>query len=142
MTCIIPDASVILKWVLPIDNEADAALALQLRDYALQGEVLLSVPALWQYEVGNTLARRFPEHAGELLAALVQFEMLEPEPTNAWREATLELTKDFGVTFYDAAYHALALVSGGIFVTADQRYIKKAQSIGSALPLAAVTQLF
>lgn len=36
----------------------------------------------------------------------------------------------YGVTFYDAAYHALALVEEGLFVTADARYARRVVEIG------------
>jgi len=36
-----------------------------------------------------------------------------------------KLTRSFKVTFYDAAYHALAIVERGVFVTADLQYLKK-----------------
>jgi predicted nucleic acid-binding protein len=34
--------------------------------------------------------------------------------------------KDFRVTFYDAVYHAVALLRKGVFVTADEAYFRKA----------------
>ena len=87
-----PDASVLLKWVLPDDDEPDGDAALSLRDYALAGAVELVVPQLWIYEVGNTRSR-----------------------TQA-----LSLAVSYGVACYDAAYH-VALVHGGVFVIADER---------------------
>ncbi len=72
-----PDASVLLKWVLPGDDEPDGDAALSLRDQALASAVELVVPQLWIYEVGNTLARRFPDQAGELLASLADFGLAE-----------------------------------------------------------------
>ena len=35
------------------------------------------------------------------------------------------------MTFYDAAYHALALVEHGTFVTADGKYFTKAKKAGA-----------
>jgi predicted nucleic acid-binding protein len=35
------------------------------------------------------------------------------------------------VTFYDAAYHSLALVEKGTFVTADKQYVRRTQAVGS-----------
>ena len=68
-----PDASVLLKWVLPGDDEQAADAALLLRDEAVAGAIDLVVPQLWIYEVGNTLAGRFPNDADELLASLADF---------------------------------------------------------------------
>ncbi len=44
---VVPDASVILKWVLPSDDEPDADKALVLRDAILEEDVRALVPALW-----------------------------------------------------------------------------------------------
>ncbi len=39
------------------------------------------------------------------------------------------------MTFHDAAYHALAVVERGIFVTADIKYVRKAEQAGAVVPL-------
>jgi len=127
---VIPDASVLLKWVLPGPEEADREAALQLRDEATRGEVTLKVPPLWLYEVGNTLARRFPDEAEALLEVLVAFDLEEGETGEVWRHQAIDLVRLHHVTFYDAAYHALALVEGGLFVTADARYARQVTPVG------------
>ena len=127
---VVPDASVLLKWILPGEDEPDTGAALSLREAAVSGAVSLFVPQLWMYEVGNTLARRYPEQAGRLLAALVDFRITEARLDSRWREQTLSLARVHGVTFYDASYHAVALVCSGVFVTADARYVRRAQDAG------------
>lgn len=47
----------------------------------------------------------------------------------------LELTDCYPVSFYDAAYHATALVHRGVFVTADQRYVSNAMPHGAVVTL-------
>ena len=89
---VIPDASVLLKWVLPGDDEQDSEQALMLRDQALTGAVELLVPQLWIYEVGNTLARRFPDHAGDALASLTDFGFTEARLDKRWREQAISLS--------------------------------------------------
>ena len=42
-----PDASVILKWVLPSAGESDVGSALALRDAIVAGEVRALAPELW-----------------------------------------------------------------------------------------------
>ena len=103
---VIPDASVLLKWVLPGDDEQDGDAALSLRAEAVSGSVELVVPQLWLYEVGNTLARRFPDQAGELLASLIDFGLTEARLDVRWRTQALSLAVAYEVAFYDAAYHA------------------------------------
>lgn len=132
---LVPDASVLLKWVLPSDDEPDADKALLLRAAILEEAVRAMLPALWLYEVGNTIARRFPEQASDWLSALLKFGLEEVQPSQSWLAKTLELTRRYEVSFYDAAYHALALVHKGLFVTADSRYVNRVADIGSVVAL-------
>ena len=125
-----PDASVLLKWVLPGDDEQDTDAALALRDEAVAGTFDLVVPQLWIYEVGNTLARRFPDDADELLASLADFGLTEARLDSRWRTRAVSLAVTYEVAFYDAAYHAVALGLGGVFVTADERYVRRASRAG------------
>jgi predicted nucleic acid-binding protein len=132
---VVPDASVLLKWVLPSDDEPDTDKALLLRA-AIQDEAVRALlPGLWLFEVGNTIARRFPTHASAWLSALVKFGLEEASPTQPWLAKTLELTRRYEVSFYDAAYHALALIHKGLFVTADRRYVNRVTEPGSVIAL-------
>ena len=74
---VVPDASVLLKWVLPSDDEPDVDKALLLRAAILNDAVRAIVPPLWLYEVGNTVARRFPAHASAWLTSLIKFGLTE-----------------------------------------------------------------
>jgi predicted nucleic acid-binding protein len=132
---VVPDASVLLKWVLPHDVEPDQARALELRDAALAGAIACRVPALWLYEVGNTLARLTPAQAPAMLDALQRFGLEEAERDTRWVERALELAAAYAVTFYDASYHAIALVGKGLFVTSDGKYIRKAGAAGAVVVL-------
>lgn len=131
LAVIVPDASVLLKWVLPAEDQPDTGAALLLREAVVSGAITLVVPHLWICEVGNTLARRFPEQADDLLANLVDFQLAEARLDSRWRRQTVDLVRKCGVMFYDAAYYALALVHLGVFVTADERYVRRAADAGS-----------
>lgn len=132
---VVPDASVLLKWVLPSDDEPDADRALLLRAAVANETVQVLLPALWLYEVGNTIARRFPAHAEAWLSALMKFSLEEAPPSQAWLAKTLELTSRYEVSFYDASYHALALVHKGLFVTADTKYVNRTIESESVIAL-------
>ena len=132
---VVPDASVILKWVLPSGDEPDLGPALALRDSIAGGHVRAIVPALWLYEVGNTLARRQPDRAERTLGALLRFDLENAPQSSIWLECVLGLTRRYGVTFYDASYHAHAIVGRGTFVTADERYIGRAEDAGRVMRL-------
>jgi predicted nucleic acid-binding protein len=129
---VVPDASVILKWALPSDAEPAADRALQLRN-AIRDDVV--VPSLWLFEVGNTVARRFPQHARAWLAALAKFDLEEQAVTVQWLRQAVDLTERYAVPFYDASYHATAIVQGGVFVTADERYVAQASLRGGVVSL-------
>ena len=132
---VVPDASVLLRWVLPSDDEPDADKALLLRTAIVDDAVRALLPALWLYEVGNTIARRFPTHASDWLSALMKFGLEEAAPSHPWLAKTVELTRRFDVSFYDAAYHALALLHNGLFVTADTPYVNRVSEPGSVTAL-------
>ena len=132
---VVPDASVLLKWVLPSDDEPDADKALLLRAAIQDEAVHVLLPGLWLFEVGNTIARRFPTHASGWLSALMKFGLEEAAPSQPWLSKTLELTRRYEVSFYDAAYHALALIHKGLFVTADSRYVNRVAEPGSVIAL-------
>jgi predicted nucleic acid-binding protein len=132
---VVPDASVLLKWILPSDDEPDTDRALLLRTAILDETVRALLPTLWLYEVGNTIARRFPMQAASWLSTLMKFSLDEAQPSNHWLARTLELTNRHEVSFYDAAYHSLALVHGGVFVTADTRYANKVKESGAVVAL-------
>lgn len=128
---IVPDASVILKWVLRSADESNQENALKLRELAIEEKVTLKVPSLWLYEVGNTLSRNFPKQSRELLEVLIAFGLEEVVWNEQWLNKCLSITQHYKVTFYDAAYHSLALVENGTFVTADKQYVKKTKAVGS-----------
>jgi len=132
---LVPDASILLKWVLPAEEEPDADRALLMRAAILDEAVRALLPSLWLYEVGNTVARKFPAQASAWLSALMKFGIEEAPPSSPWLAKTLELVSRHDVTFYDAAYHSIALVHGGVFVTADSRYVSRVADSGAVIAL-------
>lgn len=131
MKTYIPDASVLLKWVLPPEDEQWVAQALALRRAMLEDEVRLLVPTLWLFEAGNTLARKFPSIAPSRLSVLIRSGFSESSMTPEIRNRACELCADHGVSFYDACYHALAIARGGTFLTADEKHLRLASSAGN-----------
>ena len=121
--CVV-DASVLLKWLLPSEQEEYLEQAFMLRDRLVGGEIDVLVPALWRFEVGNTLCRLMPDHAQELLVLCADLGLREMQGDD-WVQEAVRLATTYPVTFYDASYHAIARVSGGMLVTADKRYVDK-----------------
>lgn len=135
MRVVVPDASVILKWVLPPHNEQNVEQALALRSAIARQEVQGIVPALWYFEVGNILARNYPDEAAGHLQDLRKFRLIGVLPDGDLEQQILRLTETCRVTFYDASSHALAIHRAGVFVTADENYLEAAAAVGHLLPL-------
>ena len=132
MGILVPDASIILKWVLERENEPDFKKAIRiLRDY-LDERISIYLPNLWRYEVGNILGQKQPKLAKELMKTLLSYQFDE-EPLN--EEYCLQILdlmlKLKTVSFYDASYHVLAIRKRGIYVTADRLYYRHAVNEGS-----------
>ena len=102
----------------------------------MAGDVRAIVPTLGAYEVGNTLSRRLPDCALRALDALLRFGLVSAPRSRRWLRQALALTRSHGVTFYDAAYHAHAIMRRGVFVTVDAHYVKRAGSAGGVAQLA------
>ena len=128
---VVPDASVILKWVLEKEDEPGHSQALKLQDALMAEKVEIRVPTLWRYEVGNVLGLKKPRMAMELMSALLAYEFEEVPLRTEYALAVLAHMQDVsGVTFYDSAYHVLALRTKGLYLTADTAYVKRAKRKG------------
>jgi predicted nucleic acid-binding protein len=128
---IIPDASVILKWVLEKEDEPGYSQALKLQEALLAEEIEIRMPTLWRYEVGNVLGMKKPRIAVELMSALLAYEFDEVLLGDEYAIDVLAHMYDVpGVTFYDSAYHVLALRTKGLYLTADAAYLKRAKRKG------------
>jgi predicted nucleic acid-binding protein len=137
MSTVVVDTSTLLKWVLPESEEEYIDQANAIAQSALAGRLSLLLPSLWYYEAGNILARKIPEQAGAAMAHLVTLLMpWTQQPTPDTLALALELIRRHGVTFYDASYHALAIASGGVLVTADARYVRKVGASENLVSLA------
>jgi predicted nucleic acid-binding protein len=123
---VVPDASVILKWIDRFPGEKDRERADALLDAWLNGRLEIVVPPLWAFEVANVLGREDPLGAGPIMEELLGYRFGEADPTPELCRTAFGLMKDFRVTFYDAVYHAVALLRKGVFVTADDAYLRKA----------------
>lgn len=102
----IVDASVAVKWFVPRAAEPNWDLArLATRRLAMRTTTLA------RYEVGNVLAwvgNMKPEQVANALIAMDDIcgPAIDLEPADY--EVCAKLTQDFGVTFYDASYVAIA----------------------------------
>lgn len=128
----VPDASVILKWILPPEDEPDARAALDLLYRWTADEVRLEAPAIWRYEVGNILAIKASAKAPALMDGLLALDLgTSVDEASILRAAVDITTRVAKVTVYDTAYHALARLQEGTFVTADEVYYRRVEALGA-----------
>jgi predicted nucleic acid-binding protein len=128
------DASVVLTWCFPDEN---AAMAQHVAGMFKRGDTAL-VPSFWPHEVLNALlvgekrkriskelVRSFLDDLAALPIGLEQF------PAGVVFDRIQRLSREHGLTAYDAAYLDLALVSGLPLATLDEdmaRACKKASA--------------
>jgi predicted nucleic acid-binding protein len=127
---LVPDASVLLKWALKGPEENDSVAATKLFDRWMEGNVKIVLPKLRAYEVGNVLGLRNPSRAEELMDIFNGYSFHEVELSSIVCRKTYSLTKQCQVSFYDAIYHAVALLHKGMLITADEAYHRHAAGIG------------
>ena len=125
MASVVIDASIILKWVLPSDNEPYQNNALELRNLFVNNEIEVFTPTLWYFEVANLLARKFPDYADRQLMELkILLAATEVTISPTVQSNILRLTTKHHVTFYDASYHAVAMEKNATLITADEKYLQ------------------
>jgi predicted nucleic acid-binding protein len=132
---VVVDASVIVKWLLPdADGEehVDQALLL-LRDFENERVEILQPPH-WLTEVAAVITRLRPEAAESMIDLLDAMELPVASDVNALKRAS-RLAHELNHHLFDTLYHAVAFEHGGVLVTADDRYFKKAEKSGSILAL-------
>lgn len=137
MTIVVPDASVILKWVLQPEGEPDTGSALRVLEAFLGETIEIRVPSLWRYEVGNILAVKRPRTAREAMETLLDYRFEEERLHSAYCLETLRFAAEGkGISFYDAAYHVLAIRTDGLFLTADRKYVARTWRNGKIMHVA------
>lgn len=121
------DASVILKWLVGEEN-SEAAFNYYHSFY--QKEIRLAVPSLCYYEVLNALGVKHQSVAlssfNHLLNLKLEEYVIDLPLANSALEIMAKIPK---IAFYDAVYHALAIMHKGTFLTADKSYYGKAKKL-------------
>lgn len=116
------DASITLSWLLP-DESTVESLAVQ---DELADAQSVWVPAHWKLEVANSLwmaeRRKRLDSSGvaEAVALFTQLPVTIDSETNARATGeTLGLSRQYGISVYDAAYLELALRKGATLGSLD-----------------------
>lgn len=131
------DASVAVKWFSGTEED-DLDLALKLQGLHLKRGCLLTAPDLLVYEVVNALRYNphFKQRDTELaFQSLQKMHLGLIVPGVKEIERAIALAYRNKITFYDAAYLALAQERQLFFVTADLKFYQKVEDLPQVLLL-------
>jgi predicted nucleic acid-binding protein len=132
---VVVDASVIVKWVLPdAAQEEHVDQALRLLTDLRESRIEALQPPHWLLEVAAVVTRLRPEAADSTIRLLDAMELPIVADLSTLRRASL-MARDLGHHLFDTLYHALALESDAVLVTADDRYLGKAKPLGHVMHL-------
>lgn len=112
------DASVALKWFLPVEREPDGELA-----RTVIGRLAMRTTTLAIYEIGNILTRHSGWPASRLAEALGLLGDICGDPIELAFEdyqPAARLAIEHKLTFYDASYAAIAHRTRRRLLSADQ----------------------
>ena len=128
------DASVAVKWFLPIEREPDGRLA-----RSLIGRLAMRTTALAVHEVGNVLTVHSGWPAEKIASALDLLTEICGDPIPLRPEdhqVAARLALAHNLTFYDASYAAIARRTDRRLLSADSDLIDPglAVDLSSALP--------
>lgn len=132
------DASVILKLVL-VQDESHSEGALEIVKNFQNDLVEIILPSFWRYEIGNILIFREEENYEDFYSFLLDIGFPTHDFSNDELIKVGKFAKANEVSFYGAAYHFLAKLTSSVFVTADEKYIKKAEKAGDVVLLKKLT---
>lgn len=137
MAVIVVDASVAVKWFLPVaGEEPDSEPALELLEGVRTGTDRLAAPPHWMAEVAAVLARLSPDTIDEDMASLYALRPVLVENLAVY-ETACRLAVQLRHHLFDTLYHAAALhTPGATLVTADVAYYRKASHLGQIRRLA------
>lgn len=131
---VVVDSGVFAKLFL---DEDDSAAVIEFLEFARANGVALVAPTLFTYEI---LAVAAPSSFGavaahELLRDFVNAGFALVEPDDSIIRKAIDICgsghpKSGFPTFYDSAYHAVALAMGGVFLTSDRKHKAKAEAFG------------
>ena len=122
------DASVAAKWFLPPQDEQRVLEALSLLQGYKDGKVQFVVPDLFWAEFGNILSKavrrgRCSRKLGEDSIEESRAQAVVTVSSEGLLSDAFKIANDFGRSFYDSLYVALAVAARVRLVTADEKLV-------------------
>ena len=121
------DSSVIVKW-LNSQEEQNLEKADELLRDAMDKRVVLLTSELGKFEVGNALINKGigPTEFNETMAVFYNLPIQFFPESEEVSKITFDIAKRYKLTYYDAAYVALAVVYDASIVTDNYKHQGKA----------------
>ncbi len=133
---LVVDASVVVKWLFANpEREEHTELATTLMSSVVRQQVAAVQPVHWLAEVGAVLARSAPDKAEQDIVLLSALGLAVQDGPEILQRAC-RLAIDLNHHLFDTLYHAVALETDSVLVTADEHYLSKARDIGRIMRLA------
>jgi predicted nucleic acid-binding protein len=131
MKRIVVDASVVVKWLLPVrEEEQDVEEALQVLRLIRDLRLSVHQPPHWLAEAAAVVTRLSPDNAPQDIQDLCEmgFEVIG---THEVYTRACELSSRLDHHLFDTLYHAVGLtIADATLITADERYYRKARKVG------------
>jgi predicted nucleic acid-binding protein len=126
LSLLVLDASVAIKWAMPLAREPLTEESLRLLRRYVDGEVEFIVPDVFWPEVGNVLwkgarQRRWRQDKAEAVAADMQARDFTTVSSLGLLPEALKIAFAHDRAIYDCLYVALAVQSKANLMTADER---------------------
>lgn len=128
-TSLVLDPSVAIKWYV---NEEDSQIAVGFQKWIQETTGRLIVPPLFFDEIANVLWKKetlrkeiFPKAAKQILWEILQLPLQVYLDRHEMLPKALEIATNARISIYDAIYLATAIQNQAIFITADDRLVKK-----------------
>jgi predicted nucleic acid-binding protein len=125
------DASVAVKWFFSDDPaEQDTGKAVELLMGLSQGRYEIYQPAHWLVEVYAVVVRRSAANAAQEALGILHALELEVVDHIAIHELAGTLSQHYQHHLFDTLYHAVAIETDSLLITADEKYWQKAKAHG------------
>ena len=133
MKTIVLDSSVFIKLFI---DEEDSQTALSLMDSIMEEQTQILVPHIFYYEVFG-IAKKHNVDCLNLLSVLESYEnsiLQYVAPSRELTKQVIEITEQGSInsgypSFYDASYHAIAMLNDCDFITADKKHYEKTKHL-------------
>lgn len=122
------DASVAAKW---FNNEDLTDKAIEVRDAFVRGRIRLLAPTQLAYEVANAIWKNrglTAEDAKKAIQDLMDIEIEMIALDQKLAVDAMKIARDYSITFYDAAYVALAGRFDADLISADTEILAKSKN--------------